>query len=239
MENGSALSSTRGAIAGTRMEAAQRGPTSATSRSPLQWCAEENTAPKTTWARRSLQAKTTTEAKVHLGHAATIPNKQTNKEQQDPQALGNEAAAASDSKSVEVTTHKRKSPKQKTGALPQNPQVPGNGAVKNNPSEVGTSKKKRKIPTPSEGTEAPVASDTAPRPWKPQRSVGFQNSERNIPKPKVPELKARWNEGRKKTYVAVVEFFAGLRTTHLAAKVLEEVCIVMSHAAENANPQTA
>ena len=114
-------------------------------------------------------------------------------------------------------------------------EVPGNGAPENNPSEVGTSKKKRKIHTPSEGTEAPVASDTSPRPWKPQQSVGFQNSERNIPKPKVPELKARWSESRKKTYLALVELFAGLRTTHLAARALEDACIVMSYAAENAN----
>ena len=45
-------------------------------------------------------------------------------------------------------------------------------------------------------------------------------------------LKARWSEGRKKTYLALVEFFAGLRTTHLAARPLEDDCIVMSHAAE-------
>ena len=53
-----------------------------------------------------------------------------------------------------------------------------------------------------------------------------------IPPPKVPVLKGRRDESRKKTYLALVELFAGLRTTHLAAQVLEEVCIVMSHAAE-------
>ena len=45
-------------------------------------------------------------------------------------------------------------------------------------------------------------------------------------------LKGRRGESRKKTYLALVELFAGLRTTHLAARALEEVCIVMSHAAE-------
>ena len=45
-------------------------------------------------------------------------------------------------------------------------------------------------------------------------------------------LKARRNESRKKLYLALVELFAGLRTTHLAARVLEDVNIVMSHAAE-------
>ena len=48
----------------------------------------------------------------------------------------------------------------------------------------------------------------------------------------MPQLKARWSEGRKKTYLALVELFAGLRTTHLSAKALEDACIVMSHAAE-------
>ena len=57
--------------------------------------------------------------------------------------------------------------------------------------------------------------------------MGEKNSERKIQKPKVPELKALWSEGRKKSYLSLVELFAGLRTTHLAAKVLE-----MSHAAE-------
>ena len=46
------------------------------------------------------------------------------------------------------------------------------------------------------------------------------------------QLKARWSEGRKKTYLALVELCAGLRTTHLAAGLLEDACIVMSHAAE-------
>ena len=48
----------------------------------------------------------------------------------------------------------------------------------------------------------------------------------------MPVLKARQNEGRKKTDLALVELFTGLRTTHLAARHLEDVCIVMSHAAE-------
>ena len=68
--------------------------------------------------------------------------------------------------------------------------------------------------------------------WKPQQQQGFQNQERKIPSPKVPELKARWNDGRKKTHLALVELFAGLRTTHLAAKALDGACIVLSHASE-------
>ena len=73
--------------------------------------------------------------------------------------------------------------------------------------------------------------DRPPAPWKPQQRQAA-TPERAIPAPKVPVLKARRNEGRKKTYLALVELFAGLRTTHLAARQLEDVCIVMSHAAE-------
>ena len=81
------------------------------------------------------------------------------------------------------------------------------------------------------GNEAADPSVVAPPPWKPQQQPAI-TPERVIPAPKVPVLKARRNEGRKKTYLALVELFAGLRTTHLAARQLEDACIVMAHAAE-------
>ena len=65
-----------------------------------------------------------------------------------------------------------------------------------------------------------------------QQQQGVQNEEREIPSPKVPKLKARCSDGRKKIHLALVELFAGLRTTHLAAKGLDSANIVMSHAAE-------
>ena len=83
--------------------------------------------------------------------------------------------------------------------------------------------------TPAVPTSLP-GERTAP-PWKPQQKATAAPI-RDIPAPKVPVLKARRNESRKKLYLALVELFAGLRTTHLAARVLEDVDIVMSHAAE-------
>jgi hypothetical protein len=79
-------------------------------------------------------------------------------------------------------------------------------------------------------TSSPTEEKSAP-PWKPQQKDTVPPL-RDIPAPKVPVLKARRNESRKKLYLALVELFAGLRTTHLAARVLEDVDIVMSHAAE-------
>ena len=66
--------------------------------------------------------------------------------------------------------------------------------------------------------------EVPPAPWKPQQQQAT-TPERAIPAPKVPVLKARRNEGQKKTYLALVELFAGLRTTHLAAQALEDVCV--------------
>ena len=90
-------------------------------------------------------------------------------------------------------------------------------------------KKQKTVSPPEEEAAQPV--DRPPAPWKPQQRQAAI-PEKVIPAPKVPVLKARRNEGRKNTYLALVELFAGLRTTHLAARHLEDVCIVMSHAAE-------
>ena len=110
-------------------------------------------------------------------------------------------------------------------------EVPGKGAPEADKAETVPPRKKRKAAAPAE-PETPSPADATPAPWKPQQPVGSQNPETVIPKPKVPVLKARWSDGRKKTYLALVELFAGLRTTHLAARPLEDACIVMSHAAE-------
>jgi hypothetical protein len=55
----------------------------------------------------------------------------------------------------------------------------------------------------------------------PQQQQGDQNQEREIPSPKVPKLKERCSEGQKKLHLPLVELFAGLRTTHLAATGLD------------------
>ena len=112
----------------------------------------------------------------------------------------------------------------------ETPEVLGNEAPVPSESAAAPKKKKHKAAPPLEEEAAPPAKQP-PTPWKPQQQPDAP-PERVIPAPKVPVLKARRDEGRKKTCLALVELFAGLRTTHLAARHLEDVCIVMSHAAE-------
>ena len=125
---------------------------------------------------------------------------------------------------IPTSKHERR---RKRNASAQAPQVPGNGAADADTAEADRA--------PQEATPAGVKGapwHQTQKPWKPQQQQVIQNQERKIPSPKVPKLKARWSDGRKKTYLALVELFAGLRTTHLAAKELDSACIVMSHAAE-------
>ena len=123
------------------------------------------------------------------------------------------SAAIASPKKKQKTKGAHAVPSQQTAALPAPPWKP-----QQNTGETPA------VPS------SPAEERTAP-PWKPQQKASAAPL-RDIPAPKVPVLKARRNESRKKLYLALVELFAGLRTTHLAARVLEDVDIVMSHAAE-------
>ena len=118
------------------------------------------------------------------------------------------AANADKDRAIPSSIHKRK---RKLDRPEDVPQVPGNGAADEDPTTTGA--------VPHKAKEAPLHQSSMS--WKSQQQQGDQNQKKETPSPKVPKLKERCSDDRKKLRLALVELFAGLRTTHLAAKGLD------------------